>query len=193
MILGLISPAGGGKDTTAMFLKPYGFKRVSLADEVRKDMLELVDIPERRLEAYKDKKLRIVYGDFDSHIGYFSIRNFLQKYATDIIRDRFDQDYWVKRALNNTANNQHSAVTDVRFQNEIDYIRNNDGLIVYVDRKGYEGSLRKHKSEGLANDSDIKNKVDIVIDNGGTLEDLKNTLDTLMKELNIENSIYTTA
>ena len=24
MILGLISPAGGGKDTTAMFLKPYG-------------------------------------------------------------------------------------------------------------------------------------------------------------------------
>ena len=193
MILGLISPAGGGKDTTAMFLKPYGFKRVSLADEVRKDMLELVDIPERRLEAYKDKKLRIVYGDFDSHIGYFSIRNFLQKYATDIIRDRFDQDYWVKRALGNTDNNQHSAVTDVRFQNEVDYIHNNNGLIAYVDRKGYEGSLRKHKSEGLANDPNIKNKVDIIIDNRGTLEDLKNTLDTLMKELNIEDSIYTAA
>ena len=73
------------------------------------------------------------------------------------------------------------------------YIHNNNGLIAYVNRKGYEGLLRKHKSEGLANDPDIKNKVDIVIDNGGTLEDLKNTLDTLMKELNIENSIYTTA
>lgn len=202
MILGLISPAGGGKDTVAHYLKQYGYERVSLADEVRKDMLELVDIPEEYLERYKDKQLRLVSGQWDEQVGYFSIRKFLQKYATDIVRERFDEDYWIRRALLNTFTveasldghrTQKIVVTDVRFQNEIDYIRAQGGLIVYIDREGYGGKIKKHKSELLANDSSIRQKADLTINNLGTLKDLEKEVLTLSKTLSEkehENSIY---
>jgi len=196
VILGLISPAGGGKDTVAHYLKEYGYERVSLADEVRKDMLELVDIPKEYLERYKDKQLRLVFGQWDEHVGYFSIRKFLQKYATDIIRERFDENYWIRRALLSACDHtQKAVVTDVRFQNEIDYIKAQGGLIVYIDRAGYGGKIKNHKSESLANDPNVKQKADLIINNLGTLEDLEKevlTFSTILLEKEHEDSIYST-
>lgn len=60
-------------------------------------------------------------------------------------------------------------ITDVRFPNEFDAIKAKGGLIVRVNRPGYDTSMVAHPSETALDGHDF----DVVIENNGDLDDLK--------------------
>lgn len=108
-------------------------------------------------------------------------RLLLQIYGTEIFRNRVDDNWWVKQVFdrwceyvsNKEITNGAYIVTDVRFPNEINYFSDLMCPLVTVrvnrtDKKNVVNS--EHFSEVAL---DEYNKFDYMIDNNGTLEDLK--------------------
>jgi len=181
-ILGVMGPAGCGKDTVAGLLKKYNYTRVASADAMKQDAVRYFSVQLEQIENYKDCELAITSDQME--IGSFSIRHFLQTYGMDM-RDRFGDNYWIDRSVNakikEMGQEAKIVVTDIRFQNEIDYVRSKGGQIAYITgRSALTGEHKSHISEAMANSVDIKEKVDFIIDNSHSLDDLEKQLKTLI-------------
>jgi NTP pyrophosphatase (non-canonical NTP hydrolase) len=98
----------------------------------------------------------------------------------NFMRDKYGPDVWVhalRRRLDKDLSSQHPAgayvITDLRFPNEIEYLKKKDALIIYVERDEAEEKLAKAKAAGDAkalNPSEayydlMKAEADIVLDN----------------------------
>lgn len=100
-------------------------------------------------------------------------RVLLQRYGTEAHRDVFGQDFWVDQVLPNPcagfAGRDDAfdllVVTDVRFPNEVERIKDCDGVIWRVERDLTE-PVTGHVSEQEV-------EVDLVIRNHGDLDDLR--------------------
>jgi len=70
------------------------------------------------------------------------IRPLLVCWGTDIMRNKIDKNYWVKKIQKpveiNRKNKISSIITDVRFENELDWIRQNKGISIFIEREGVE-------------------------------------------------------
>jgi len=114
-----------------------------------------------------------------------SVREFLQKLGTDAIRDGLHTNAWVnalmsdyKKDLSECGTSKKGTVvkcskypnwiiTDTRFPNEAQAIKDKGGLVIRVDRPGVK-PINDHPSEIGLDDW----KFDYVINNDGTLKDL---------------------
>ena len=98
-------------------------------------------------------------------------RQALQQIGTNLFRDRFHPNTWINATLSNIKNYEDIIITDVRFLNEIDTIKNLGGIVVRIER---ETVLKdSHSSEMMLNDY---NKWNYVINNNGTLRDLEDEI-----------------
>jgi len=184
-ILGLMGPAGCGKDTIFEFLKEYGYKRAASADTMKEDLSRYLNLSMSDIDYYKDKDLGIMYSNMvgDVPLSNFSIRTFLQEYGMDL-RNQFGTDYWINRSVTEKLKEHIEkeeiklVITDVRFQNEIDYIHKRGGRVAFIKgRSSLIGKHKEHISEEMANRNDIENLVDFTINNSGTLKQLKEQVD----------------
>lgn len=177
IIIAFTGPAGCGKDTAAAYLKDkYGFTTTSFAGPLKKTASALFGIPEiffhdREL---KEKPLE----DWDG----LSPRHMLQLLGTEAIRTTFGDNFWIKRWLSDYGRmvcGTSVSITDVRFNNEAQMVRDLGGIVVHIQRPGDLGldpSAGAHVSEGGV----AIGRRDRTVQNGGTIEDLYVKLDTLM-------------
>lgn len=175
-VVGLHGVARAGKDTLAEGLTRYGYRRVALADPLRRSMyatnpIVQVDSVGRvyRLQeivnelGWDEAKAAAV----DPATGIPEIRRILQKFGTEGGRDVFGENVWTDLALRQITTPGHWVVTDVRFPNEVEMIRHVEGMLIKIVRPGY-GPINAHASDaGLAD-----GLFDQVIVNDGTIEDL---------------------
>jgi hypothetical protein len=92
------------------------------------------------------------------------MRRVLQLWGTEY-RRRQDYDYWVKQIQIDST----TAITDVRFENEVEAVRQRGGVIWWVHRTFLPEELPPaHSSEDMNQDV-----ADRIIWNDGTIEDLK--------------------
>lgn len=107
----------------------------------------------------------------------FYIRNLMQYIGTTIGRYQLYDSVWIdstrKRVGKIIENYGYCIIPDVRFQNEADFIHNNEGKIIYVDR--YE-QIDTHESEC------IDFEYDILIKNNKTLMNLYYQVLNIIKE-----------
>lgn len=99
-------------------------------------------------------------------------RTLLQWWGTEFRRS-INPNYWVDRTAEIIAKEQPEAalITDVRFSNELDFIRKH-GAAIRVDRPGLEPLAMAHTSESaLANKEDWE--WDMVLKNDTTLQEFK--------------------
>lgn len=96
------------------------------------------------------------------------IRVLLQYYGTNIIRNHFWREAFIRYTINKAFDIRNSKgqciIADVRFDNECEVIRDCGGMIIRVDRKSNNDNHDSHESEQIT-----INKDDYVIDNTGTL------------------------
>lgn len=96
------------------------------------------------------------------------IRVLLQYYGTNIIRNHFWREAFIRYTINKAFNIRNSKgqciIADVRFDNECEAIRDCGGMIIRVDRKSSNNNHESHESEQITIIKD-----DYVIDNTGTL------------------------
>lgn len=164
-LIGFAGRKGSGKDTCAAALvAKMGFQRFAFADCMKDYCKDLFDLNDDQLHgASKDEP--------DDRYGH-TPRRLLQMFGADFIRDMVSKDFWIakfrKYMLERLDDDAPVVVSDVRFQNEVDIIRELGGRVYLINRTGLE-STDSHKSE----DAESLRGITAVINNSWTVEELQ--------------------
>lgn len=185
VILGICGFQGAGKDTFANYLvSNHNFIKFSFAGAT-KDVLNVVFGWDRALlegdtvESRKFRETEDIWWSEKLGIPNLTSRKTLQLIGTDLFRKHFNPEIWSsvveKKILTQLKNNPDSniVVSDCRFPNEIQMLRNLGSHIISIQRNipdwfmqykfgiNCEEALKLHESEI----SWIREKFDHVIDN----------------------------
>ena len=125
------------------------------------------------------------YTQFDKN--YFvdafgmTIGNMLQKVGTDAIRNNVHTNAWVEALfvdMDNMKENDIWVITDVRFKNEANAIKERNGFLIRVN--GDPLKIRENSTRDLNHQSEVDlddyTEWDYVLENNGTLHDLEDTV-----------------
>jgi hypothetical protein len=199
MIVGLLGFIGSGKGTAGDILKDLGFTPVSFAKGVKDVASEMFGWPRHLLEGdteqsrqWREQPDKFWSEEFGRE---FTPRLALQLMGTEVGRDVFHQDFWVIKLKNYMQKNpnQNYVITDVRFQNEIEFVHKQKGILIEIQRgispHWYDIAAKANRGDWKAEDFMLKQSgvhesewrwiggfIDHTIDNEGSLEDLKNHL-----------------
>lgn len=171
MLIGIAGRARSGKDTIGAYLvDAYGFQRYAFADKLKNIVNQIHGWGHEH--GWGDLKDVV-----DPQWG-FSPRQAYQRFGTEYARG-LDENFWIKMAEKDLAANLDSGsgdavVTDVRFDNEAEWVRKH-GVLVHVSRKDAP-AVTAHTSEVPIQ----PNGKDWGITNNNTLEELYNTLEYIM-------------
>lgn len=178
MLIGLAGAAGAGKGSVASFLVAQGFGEIAFADPIYAAVSAMTGIS---VEKLKDRTLkeRPIDG-----IGR-SPRELLQLFGTEFGRNLISKSIWIDLAMQKVEGYSSAGVsvvvTDVRFDNEAQAIKDRGGLVWQVVRDApsclTDGAAR-HASEGGISLAYI----DQILFNNGTLTDLRGEVDAAMSE-----------
>lgn len=189
MILGLKGGLGSGKGTAskmmATYLKEKGYKpyyRI-FAGKLKEVTSVLTGIPlthetdndfEDGIKDYTQEQKNIYIEEFGMTLGQM-----LQKIGTEVFRDNFDIDTWIKAIFREFDAIEDDKVvwivSDTRFINEVESIKDRGGLVFNIDGeggKGNENSQRdlNHRSETSLDDYD---DYDYTIENKAGLDEFQ--------------------
>jgi len=201
VIIGIVGFIGSGKGTVGDILETQGFIKDSFARPLKDAVSIIFGWPRELLEGDTEvsrqwREQKDIF--WSEKFGYdFTPRMALQLMGTEAGRDVFHSDIWVISLLNR-ARGRNVVVTDVRFQNEINYIQQNSGIIIRVKRgpepswydemlnisdfelrQNYMNQFNIHRSEW----DWIGCKFDYEISNDGTLQDLSNNVQNVLTQI----------
>lgn len=142
-LIGLMGLKGSGKDTVAkklIYIDGGAWKKLAFADALKDAVSDLFGWDRTLIEGDNDtsrewRETVDAYWERELGIKGFTPRMALQMIGTDVMRNHFNEAFWIKalkRKILNTTN--HIVVTDVRFPNEAEMIKSMGGNIVQVIR-----------------------------------------------------------
>lgn len=139
MIIGIVGFIGSGKGTAAdILVEKKNFHKLSFADTVKDATAAIFGWPRPLLEGDTEESriFRETKDEFWSErFDYdFSPRLALQLMGTEAGRDVFHPDVWVYALERRLAMYPNVVIPDVRFANEMDFIRSKGGFVVRVKR-----------------------------------------------------------
>lgn len=152
--IGLIGLAGSGKDTAAEALGEFGYWKAAFANHLKQLAYEF------GWDGKKDERGRALLQDLG------------------MAARKYNPRFWIEQLtwpIKSRAHNLPQVFTDVRFQNEADYVRSIGGIIVRIVRPGIISG--NHESE--LKQSEIPADIEIV--NDGTIEDLHNKIRAIIQ------------
>lgn len=209
MIIGVCGFIGSGKDTIADYLVNFHeFRRESFANTL-KDAVSAVFGWDRTMLEGRTKEAREWREQVDPwwadrlDMPTLTPRWILQYWGTEVCRKNFHDDIWIASLENKLRNSKDNVViSDCRFPNEIKSIRNAGGIVVRVVRgpepEWYNDAIAvnsgpKHISWARSKDrltqfkihasetAWVGTKFDAVLDNNGSISDLFETVEGLIK------------
>jgi len=156
MLIGVVGFAGSGKGTIGdVLIRDYQFVRLSFADAL-KDAVSVIFGWDRQMLEGDTKESRDWREKVDpwwsDKFGYqVTPRLMMQKMGTEAGRQVFDDEIWIHTVAKRLKDHKHVVIPDVRFPNEIDFIRKSGGYIVQVNRgkapKWYDVALQANKEQ----------------------------------------------
>ena len=179
MIIGISGKAGSGKDTAAKMLEVlYANPDISYEDFSNKKYNKFADIQTMHFADILKETVQVLFGIGEwetstqegkkttiSWIGK-TVRELLQEVGQGL-RDAVDPDLWVKALFVNTEECTNFIVADVRYPNELEAIKERDGILLRIDKNG--AGAGNHSSETALDDY---GEWDFHIGNNGSLEEL---------------------
>jgi hypothetical protein len=205
MIIGICGFIGSGKDTVADYLVNFHeFRRESFASTL-KDAVAAVFGWDRTLLEGRTKEAREWREQVDPwwatrlDMPTLTPRWVLQYWGTEVCRKGFHDDIWIASLENKLRNSKDNVViSDCRFPNEIQSIRDAGGQIIWVQRgelpNWYDTAIAANRGHNWAV-QDLKMRqihasetawvgtdFDSVIDNNKTIDDLYKQASSLLED-----------
>ena len=203
MIIGICGFIGSGKDTIADYLVNFHeFRRESFASTL-KDAVSAVFGWDRTMLEGRAKEAREWREQVDPWwaerlaMPTLTPRWVLQYWGTEVCRKAFHDDIWIASLENKLRNSKdHVVISDCRFPNEIQSIRNAGGIIIWVKRgelpDWYNHALESNKGSNIALNELKRLKIhasetawvgtdfDHIVENNGSMDQLYNTVNDLI-------------
>jgi hypothetical protein len=193
MIIGLLGFIGSGKGTAGGILVENNFTSLSFAGSLKDAVSSIFGWDRALLEGdtEESRAFRETVDDFWSAKFNKPItpRYILQYFGTEVCRQNLLDDIWVRSLERKIQQYENVVVTDVRFKNEISFLKSIGAVFVQIDRaetrpewfsfleflnpstfEAYANSQNIHKSEY---DWYGNSLIDYIIENNGTLQELE--------------------
>lgn len=174
-IIGFTGQAGAGKDTCAdIIMNTFeSVELLSITEPLKKSCQILFNLTNEQLHD------TIIKETVDPRWNK-SPRELFQWLGTDIIRNTFDPDFFVKnveqRIMNST--NEYIVISDIRFNNEAKMIKSLGGKIIKIDRKDYSINSTHESENGIDH-----SLIDVYIANDSSILQLEKRLSLLINHL----------
>ncbi|MDE2441594.1 MAG: hypothetical protein KGP14_11265 [Betaproteobacteria bacterium] len=183
-LIGLAGRAGCGKDTIANFLmETHGFVQIALADVLRDGLKAMLGITDEQMYRRDLKEQTIDW------IGR-SPRELMQTLGTEWGRNHVAPDIWLRVAARRIEKYRtakpclHIAgivVSDIRFENEADWLRDQGGKVWHIKR--HTSNQLAINAAAHSSEQHIPSKAgEPRIYNFGTLENLYEEVTETLKE-----------
>jgi hypothetical protein len=148
MDIALIAHKQSGKTTVANYLEAKGtHKRLSFADPVKQDCIEMLNFMLQREEADPIITYKIIQDHKEE-----TFRTLLQWYGTDFWRNFMgDPEHWINaylRAFEAWGETEDIVCDDLRFPNEAEALHKAGFFLIKIERPGLE-SNDQHESEAF--------------------------------------------
>lgn len=185
-VIALSGKKGSGKDTVADMLQFY-FKlyhgeettKHAFADPVRKIAGIVASVDDVYFEDRDLKEQPIFFDDSNR-----TPRDYL-RLVGQALKSAIDEDIWV-RLLGRSAfayMTSSCIVTDVRFRNELDFVKENGAFVIKIER---DDNMSDNDVSETEMDSFKDEEFDLIIKNNGTREELSETISNFVKNLKIK-------
>lgn len=176
-VIALSGFARSGKDEAAKVLvEEFGFTRVAFADKLREVLYQLnpwvrafVSGLGSTYERLQDVIDREGWDGYKNYQYAESIRELLQRLGTEAGRQTLWDTIWIDAALTEFDDDARLVVSDARFFNEFDAVRERGGRVWRIERPGV-GPANDHPSEMEAVDYP---HFELTLNNDGTLDEWK--------------------
>ncbi len=189
VIIGFIGLIGSGKSTSSDYLvNKYGFRKYAFSSKLKQicaiifdwdiNMLNAITPELREIREQKD-----IY--WSNKLGFtVTPRSMLQYIGTEIMREKIHNDIWIISTIKEILNNGNDAcIEDVRFMNEIQKIKDNDGIIIRIKRTN--DPLIPLETQHISEYAWANCTPDYIIENNGSLDDLYAQLDKIKMNISI--------
>lgn len=206
-VIGLVGFKGSGKDTAASMFAEHGYHQDSFAAPLKDAVAQIFSWDRAMVEgATPDSRAWRERPDpyWSKAFGYDLLpREVLQKFGTESMRNVFHDDIWVRSLMRRIETSSHSkfVISDVRFQNEVVAIRQLGGIVIRIRRgpeppwmliadaanRGHRDAMQIMTDYGIhRSEWDwIGTEFEYVIENDGTLEELRAQLDRIVERRTI--------
>ena len=193
-VIGICGLIGSGKNTAAEHLmREHEYLGVSFAETLKdaascifgwdRDMLEGSTSADREQREIKDEW-------WSERLGFdVSPRYMLQFLGTEVMRNNLHTDIWSlateKRLIEMSQEYPWAkfVISDVRFPNEVAMIRRLGGKVIHVRRGDLPEWFGQDPDDIHASETAWNNeRFDATIRNDGTIEELNQNIDNLLKE-----------
>lgn len=210
MIIGLQGFINCGKGTVASYLvNQYGFKQDSFANSLKDVCSSIFGWPREllegdTLESREWREIPDLWWSDKLDIHNFSPRLAFQTIGTDILRNKFCDNIWSLSLENRIRKNFNSKIvfSDIRFPNEIAFLKEQNGILIKINRTEMPVWYDVALSANINNDQKalhimhseyshvhysewawIGSNSDYELDNSGSIENLKIQIDAIMNSL----------
>lgn len=180
--IALVGHARAGKDTIAQHLvTQHGFTQIALADQLKNALLVLNPIVPISDGYVRIDDLVAERGWEGAKSASHEIRRLMQTLGTEIARELFGQNVWIRLAVRSAQpffdRGRPVVISDVRFPNEASTFRRLGLLLIKVERPGTL-TLGSHASERAIDTIDC----DRELVNDSTLAELHARIDSILAE-----------
>lgn len=154
ILIGLSGPAGSGKDTAAdALVRHMGFEKLAFADTLKRGICEMFYLGHEIFDTREAKESKIPGMNH-------SPRDLAKIIGTDCVRAMIGENIWVHVMAKRyqdfcAAGFTRIVISDVRFDNEAEWIRRAGGTVVHIVRPSVSWEKTGHESErGIAVEPD---------------------------------------
>ena len=185
LIIGVCGQKRAGKDVIANYLvHNYGFVNCKFADKLKEACKAMFGWSDAQLETSKDD-ICPSWGVTPRSIMQFLGTEVMQFQIQEVMPE-LGRGFWVRSLMQTIRKHDKVAISDLRFLHEYDELKTleTEGATVVILRV-----TRPKNESGIMKDNHIselefaKIPCDYAIENNDTIEQLHNSLDTLMRKL----------
>ena len=215
MIIGIVGHIGSGKDTVGNIITNQTQGRRDSFAAPLKDVCASIFGWKRHLlegdtiESREFRETTDIFWTRNTGIDNFTPRLALQLMGTDVLRDHFHSDIWIKSLeyrMRKVSNSDTTVITDARFQNELDIIKHLGGTIIWVQRgelpDWYETAVKANSGNVVSKrimqsrHRDVHQSewdwagypVEHIIRNTGTLAELEFKTQSILEQIQVRQS-----
>lgn len=176
ILIGITGPAQAGKSTVARYLVEHGFLEVSFAAAIKRGVATMFDLDIQNLEQAAFKEANLPW------LGK-SPRYLLQTLGTEWGRKLIAPDVWLILAARRIERAKQAGqvgviVSDVRFDNEADFILASGGQLWRIWRQAASAVLAHESEAGINASYPVRG-----ILNNSSFDELYTRVDNLLAEL----------